>query len=173
MSSLVAKRYVKALMSRDDKDNVYNELLSISTAYSDNKFLSIIESSDVKSSDKVELIISFVKKCTATTTNLIKLLDENKRLNIIPDIVKQMQIALAEINNTYTGIVYTNDKLSNDIMSKIQDSFAKKFNVSLTLSQEVCDYNGIKVDIEGLGVEIAFSKDRLKSQMINHILKAV
>ena len=39
--------------------------------------------------------------------------------------------------------------------------------------QNVCDYDGIKVDIDGLGVEISFSKDRLKSQLIDHILKAV
>ena len=58
-------------------------------------------------------------------------------------------------------------------LKSIQEKFAKKFEITLALTQNICTYDGIKVDIEGLGVEIAFSKDRLKSQMINHILKAV
>ena len=173
MSSLVAKRYVKALMDKENRDDVYNELSEITTAYSNSKFLSIIESSDIKSSAKVGLIISFIDNCSVTTTNLVNLLDENKRLNIIPDIVNEMQIQLAQINNIHTGTVYTNQKLSDSIIDKIEESFSKKFNTTLTLTQQICDYNGIKVDIEGLGVEIAFSKDRLKAQMINHILKAV
>jgi F-type H+-transporting ATPase subunit delta len=173
MSNLVAKRYVKALMSREDVAKVYNELAQIATAYSDAKFLSIIESTDIKSSAKLGLILSFIDDCSSTTTNLINLLDENKRLNIVPDIANELEKELAQINNTFNGIVYTDQELSNEVMIEIQDSFSKKFNTTLTLTQNICDYNGIKVDIEGLGVEIAFSKERLKSQMINHILKAV
>jgi F-type H+-transporting ATPase subunit delta len=77
------------------------------------------------------------------------------------------------MNNSYTGVVYTNNELDAKYMSSIEEQFSKKFNVNLSLSQNVCDYDGIKVDIDSLGVEISFSKERLKSQMIDHILKAV
>ncbi len=173
MSSLVAKRYVKALMAGDDIATVSNELSQISTAYNDEKFLSIIASTDIKVSAKVSLIISFVENINKTTTSLINLLADNKRLNIIPDISSELEKELAVINNTYAGIVYTNKELSSDDISKMEKSFSSKFDTTLTLTQNVCDYDGVKVDIEGLGVEIGFSKERLKSQMINHILKAV
>ena len=77
------------------------------------------------------------------------------------------------MSNSYVGVVYTNQVLSNDYVSSIEEQFSKKFNVKLSLTQNVCDYDGIKVDIDGLGVEISFSKERLKSQLIDHILKAV
>jgi F-type H+-transporting ATPase subunit delta len=35
------------------------------------------------------------------------------------------------------------------------------------------DFNGIKVAVEGLGIEINFSKDRIDSQIIEHIIKAI
>ena len=35
------------------------------------------------------------------------------------------------------------------------------------------DYNGIKIELEDLGVEASFSMDRLKAQMIEYILKAI
>jgi F-type H+-transporting ATPase subunit delta len=58
-------------------------------------------------------------------------------------------------------------------VKSIEGEFSKKFDVKLSLSQNVCDYDGIKVDIDGLGVEISFSTERLRTQMIDHILKAV
>ena len=176
MVELVAKRYVKALMTQRDNDSlnsVYNELVTIASAFKDEKFISIIASTDIAVETKIDLIVSFLNSGSATVVNLVKLLAEKKRLDIIPEIVKELSKELAVLNNSYTGIVYTNKELSSAEMDKLNGQFSKKFNVNLSLSQNVCDYDGIKVDIDGLGCEVAFSKERLKSQMIDHILKAV
>jgi F-type H+-transporting ATPase subunit delta len=176
MINLVAKRYVKALMSQRDLaslSSIYNELNTISTAYGDKKFLIIISSTEVSIKDKVDLIISFVENCSEVTKNLVKLLGDKKRFDIIPDIVNTLKNELSALNNTYSGVISTNVGLSDKDIENMNSQFAKKFNVNLELTQNVCEYNGIKVDIEGLGVEIGFSKERLKSQMIEHILKAV
>jgi len=176
MSDLIAKRYVKALL--DGRDNkavtaVSKNINTISEAFADEKFNSIVSSPEVSDSQKVELVLSFVKKADATLTNLVKLLGEKRRLALLPSIANELNVQIAKMNNTYVGVVYTNQKLSSDYVSSIEAQFSKKFDVNLSLSQNVCDYDGIKVDIDGLGVEISFSKDRLKSQMIDHILKAV
>ena len=176
MIDLVAKRYVKALMSKRDNESlntIYNMLKTISTAYNSNKFLNIISSTDVKNSEKVDFILSLLDTSDETIINLVKLLGDKKRLNIIPEIVNGLEKELSVLNNSYTGIVYTNKELSGSDMDKLNLQFSKKFDVNLELSQNICDYDGIKVDIDGLGVEIGFSKERLKSQMIDHILKAV
>jgi len=176
MKDLIAKRYVKALLDgRDLKSStaIYNELKTISTAFKDEKFVSIIASSEVSNESRIELIMSFVKKSSNDLKNLINLLGSKKRIDLIPEIVKVLEEQISIMNNKYTGIVYTNKELSSKYVSSIEDQFSKKFNVKLSLSQNVCDYDGIKVDIDSLGVEISFSKQRLKSQMINHILKAV
>lgn len=176
MNDLIAKRYVKALLDgRDVKSAtaICNDLKAVSIAFDDEKFISIIASSEVKSSEKVNLVISFVENSGDDLKNFIKLLGTNKRLELIPDIVTDLEAKIAIMNNSYTGVVYTNNELSSDYMSSIEAQFSKKFNVNLSLSQNVCDYDGIKVDIDSLGVEISFSKERLKSQMIDHILKAV
>lgn len=176
MNDLIAKRYVKALLDGRNVDSataVCNDLKAIASAFKDEKFLSIIASSEVRSSDKVNLVISFVENSGDDLKNFINLLGSNKRLELIPDIVNDLESKIAIMNNSYTGVVYTNNELSSDYMSSIEEQFSKKFNVNLSLSQNVCDYDGIKVDIDSLGVEISFSKERLKSQMIDHILKAV
>ncbi len=176
MSVLIAKRYVKALLEGKDSEAVTtlsNELSQIASAFSDDKFKMILSSIDVSAKDKEELVISFVDNCSETTKNLIKLLGANGRLDIIGTISCELSKKLADLTNTYTGVVYTNNELAADYIKSLEDKFAAKFGVSLTLAQNVCDYDGIKVDIEGLGVEVGFSKDRLKSQLKDHILKAV
>ena len=176
MSVLIAKRYVKALI--DGKDisiisSINEELKLISSAYSDEKFLNIISSIDIESSRKTDLIISFVPNCSITVKNLMVLLASKRRLNIIPDISLELSKQTSKLKNSFEGIVYSKEELSSKYMNDMQTSFAKKFNVELTLKNEVSSYDGIKVDIDGLGIEIGFSQERLKSQMIDHILKAV
>ena len=176
MNDLIAKRYVKALVDgRDSKaiKALSANLNTISTAYADEKFNSIISSPEVSDSKKVELVLSLVKKADETLTNFVKLLGEKRRLSLLSDIAAELDVQIAKLNNEYVGVVYTNQELSKDYVSSIEKQFSKKFDVNLSLSQNVCDYDGIKVDIDGLGVEISFSKERLKSQMIDHILKAV
>lgn len=176
MSMLIAKRYVKALIGGKDTDTISkidSQLKLISSAYGDEKFLSIISSIDVSSDKKIELILSFVEDCEESVKNLIKLLGQNRRLDIIPEISCEVGNQLAVLSNNYKGIVYSNEALSNEYMEDITERFSQKFKVTLSLENEVCDYDGIKVDIDGLGVEIGFSNERLKSQMIEHILKAV
>jgi F-type H+-transporting ATPase subunit delta len=176
MNDLVAKRYVKALVEGRDTQTisgVSDKLNTISSAFTDDKFNSIITSPEVTDTQKVDLIISLVDGASETLVNFIKLLGEKRRLGLLPFIAKELNVQIAKMNNTYVGVVYTNQELSSDYVSSIEEQFSKKFDVNLSLSQNVCDFDGIKVDIDGLGVEISFSKERLKSQMIDHILKAV
>lgn len=177
MNDLVAKRYVKALVDSRDSDSlnsISSKLNVISSAFADEKFNSIVSSPQIADIAKVDLIISLVDTAKDEIfKNLIKLLGEKRRLLLLPYIARELDSQIAKMNNSYVGVVYTNQELSNDYVSTIEKQFSKKFDVKLSLSQNVCDYDGIKVDIDGLGVEISFSKERLKSQLIDHILKAV
>jgi len=176
MKDLVAKRYVKALVDGRDLNSVTlisEKLNEVSKAFKSDKFNSILASSDINEVEKTKFILSMIDKADKSLENFIKLLGEKRRLNIIPEIAFELQTQIAKMNSSYVGTVYTNKELSNSYISSIEEQFSKKFNVKLSLSQNVCDYDGIKVDIDGLGVEISFSKDRLRTQLINHILKAV
>ena len=177
MNDLVAKRYVKALIDGRDIqaiNNISYSLNTISSAFGDEKFISIISSPEVASCSKADLIISLVGgNYDQTLNNFIKLLGEKRRLSLLPSIASELNIQIAKMNNSYVGVVYTNQELSSNYISSIEEQFSRKFNVKLSLSQNICNYDGIKVDIDGLGVEISFSKERLKTQLIDHILKAV
>ncbi|OCL87829.1 F0F1 ATP synthase subunit delta [Aliarcobacter thereius] len=176
MKDLVAKRYVKALLEARDLKEISSfskKLNSVAKAFSNDKFKSILASSEINEVAKVEFVLSIIENPEKSLENFIKLLGEKRRLDIIPFVATELENQIAKLNNNFIGVIYTNKELPTKSITSIEEQFSKKFDVKLSLSQNVCDYDGIKVDIDGLGVEISFSKDRLKTQLINHILKAV
>lgn len=176
MLDLVVKRYAKALTdgkSIAELEAKLDELKQVVVAYNDDKFQAIITSVEVSNNQKVELILSCLSNASAQTANLIRLLGENRRLEILPALVEEIKNELFTMRNSYEGTIYTKQELDSSYVSSLEQEFGKKFDIQLKLNQKVCAYDGIKVEIDGLGVEIGFSKERLKSQMINHILKAI
>ena len=175
MNEVVAKKYVKAILS-DVKSNELNafveNLSELAAAFASDKFKSII-SLPLKASQKVEFVLSLVKNQDIKFANFIKLLGANKRLELIPAILNEMKIEQSLLENTYRGEVVGNFDLSAEQLKALEENFSKKFNSKIKLDGSKSDYNGVKVELDDLGVEVNFSIDRLKSQMSEYILKAI
>lgn len=176
MNEVVAKKYVKAILS-DAKPSELNafieNLVELATAFGSEKFKSIISLPTLKAAKKVEFILSLVKNSDAKFANFIKLLGANKRLELIPAILNEMKIEQSLLENTYRGEVIGNFDLSAEQLKALEENFSKKFDSKIKLDGSKSDYNGVKVELDDLGVEVNFSIDRLKSQMSEYILKAI
>lgn len=175
-NDLIAKKYANAIISSNDSYKISSILFSLKEivpAFCDKKFVEIIDSMYVSSSQKVDFVLSLVSNAPYEVVNFIKLLGEKKRLSIIPSVVSIIDSDISAKNNTYNGIVYSKMPLQSSYLSDLSISLSNKFNKNIYLEYVQNDYDGIKVDIEGLGVEIGFSKDRFKKSVAEHILKAV
>ena len=172
MDELISKKYAKALIDNKEIKLIYSQLKTISTAYNSQKFMSIISSLNIDSHNKTNLILSFIDDACKSLTNLIKLLAKNDRLHLIPSLVYELKKELSSISNMYEGVIYTNEKLLKKDVLELEKQFSKKFNISLKLIQNVCSFDGLKIIIGDLDIEIGFSKERFKSQIANHIAKA-
>ncbi|MSN96635.1 F0F1 ATP synthase subunit delta [Campylobacter sp. FMV-PI01] len=173
---VIAKRYVKALMEQFNEDELKNAILNlenISLAFDNDKFRIIINSPVVDDFKKFEFILMFIKHPFVKFENFIKLLMENKRLVFIPEIYKRIRIEMATLNGEYFGEISSKENLNSEEIRKIEDIFSKKFNAKISLKQNTKEYNGIKISLEELGVEISFSIDRLRQDMNEYILKAI
>ena len=176
MSEAVIKKYVKAVLSGVKPSGIQDfvsNLSKIAPAFQSEKFKSIISLPTLKSSEKADFIASLVKDPSSNFINFIKLLGANKRLELIPQILVEINKQQAALNNSYKGEVYGNFNFSADQMSALEDKFSKRFNANIKLDSQKSQYNGIKIELNDLGVEASFSVDRLKAQMSEHILKAI
>jgi len=177
MKELIAKKYIKALKSDLDQaslENVSEVFSLLADAFNDEKFVSIIENPHIHGKEKSDILLAAVASASSNKiNNLINLLVENKRINIIPAIADELKKGIANSTKTYDGVIYSNSQIDDKVTSELANGLSKKFGSTITLAFCQSDFNGIKVEVEGLGIEINFSKDRIDSQIIEHIIKAI
>jgi F-type H+-transporting ATPase subunit delta len=177
MEELIAKKYIKALKQGSDLESMKSltEVFSIlADAFNDEKFVSIVSNPHIDVNQKATILLDAVKSAESeSVNNLIKLLVENKRINVIPAIAKELKKDMAKSTKTYEGIIYSDSEIDTKVMTELSDGLSKKFDSTITLIFVKNDFNGIKVEVEGLGIEINFSKDRINNQIIEHIIKAI
>ena len=58
-------------------------------------------------------------------------------------------------------------------VGKMVALFANDDDVKVEFETIKNDFNGIKIELDDLGVEVSFSIDRLKAQMSEYILKVI
>jgi len=177
MEELIAKRYIKALNEGSDlasMQNITTVFSALAESFKDDKFVSIIANPSVKAEEKSNILLDAVKAADSSKiNNLIKLLVENRRINIIPAIAQELKNDLAMATKTYEGVIYSDTDIDTKVIQELSAGLSKKYDATITLAFIKNDFNGIKVEVDGLGIEINFSKDRIDSQIIEHIIKAI
>lgn len=177
MEELIAKRYVKALKNSFNNDEfvgvgaVFNTLAG---EFKSLKYSQIMDNPNVSKSQKLDILLDAVKSVESNKlNNLIHLLVEENRVSIIPALAKIIQKEISKINNTYNGVVYSNSDIDATVLSELSSGISKKIDSNITLEFVKNDFDGIKMKVEDLGIEIDFSKSRINTQIIEHILKAI
>lgn len=174
---LIAKRYVKPLMESCDQtslDNLSELLGGVAKAYENEKFNLIMNSNEVTSDAKSKLILDMVSSAKSSlVNNLIKLLAENGRLSLIPTLSDQLKREISRAKRTFSGRIYSNNVVDQASVDTIARDLGSKMGANISLSYVASDFDGIRVEVDDLNVEINFSKSRLNAQLVEHILKAI
>jgi len=177
MEELIAKRYLKAIKQGSSEESMQEIALIfsiLSEAFNNEKFNQIINNPDVSRDQKSEILLTAIKPAGyKNVENLIKLLAEHNRIDIIPAIAEVMRKDIATTSKVYNGIIYSDSVVDSKVIEDLGNGLGSKFNSKISLKFVKDNFKGIKVDVEDLGVEISFSKARINSQMIEHIIKAI
>ena len=175
MEELIAKRYAKALSSvSKDIGNVASILNTLSIAIDEEKVKKVLLSPIVPSEKKTEMILSTLgNNADATLVNFIKILGENKRLDLIPAITKVLNADLQKESNEYEGILKSKETLDDATLSNLESTLKKYTGSSIKLTQEKSNLEGLRVSVDDLGIEVNFSKQRVKEQLIDFIKKSL
>ena len=175
MEELIAKRYAKALSSvSKDIAGIADVLNVLSGAITTSEVKSALTSPIVSSDKKTEMILSTLGDgADSILVNFIKILGENKRLDLIPAIAKVLNADLQKVANKYEGILSSKETLDDVALSKLEETLKKYTGSSIKLTQEKSDLDGLRVSVDDLGIEVNFSKQRVKEQLIDFIKKSL
>jgi len=177
MQELIAKRYVKSLGEATGSESLANiaEIFNaLSACFSDEKFTSVMQNPEVANADKESILLDAVKSAQSEKlNNFIKLMVENGRISTIPAMAEEMRKEIARSSKNYSGIVYSNEDVDAKTLTDLSAGLGKKVDATVVLEFEKSDYEGLKVEVKDLDMEINFSKTRVNAQLVEHILKAI
>jgi F-type H+-transporting ATPase subunit delta len=176
MEELIAKRYVQALLSvaGEDEKSVYIKAMnSIGSTFDDPKVMMMIESPIVSVAVKVDAVLSALGKgADQKLVNFIKILGEKKRLSLIPVIAAELNAQMQKESNSYEGSVKSKETLDDDAISELEETLKRYTGSVIKLNQQESDLDGLRVSVDDLGIEVNFSKERVKEQLIDFIMKS-
>jgi len=176
MEELIAKRYVNALseVATSEEKTEYSEVLNtIAELLKDENMVERLTSPLISSADKTAFVLEGIKGADSNLENFIKILGENDRLNLIPTIAKTLNQELQKESNEYEGVVTSSNALSDADLEDLQNSLKTYTGSTIKLTQTQSDIEGIRVAVEDLGIEVNFSKQRVKEQLIDFITKSL
>lgn len=175
MEELIAKRYAQALSSvSKDLSSVLEVLNVLSEAICSSEIKSALTSPIVSSEKKTEMILAALgENASGPLVNFIKILGENKRLELIPAITKVLNTDQQRVSNKYEGVVKSASSLDEAALADLEETLKKYTGSTIKLKQEKTDLDGLRVSVDDLGIEVNFSKQRVKEQLIDFIKKSL
>ena len=172
---MVVEKYTKALLlslKEEEIVSTYEAIARIALVAKDNKFILIIKSPILSIEEKVEILSQIAQCDNPKFLNFLRIILENKREDLL---IKEIYLSLYEkvsfYFNTFGGKVEGN--ITEDVLKEIEDKLSNKFNAKIKLLLEKSDINGIKVFVDVLNVEVAINEEKIKSNLIDYILKAI
>lgn len=174
MEELIAKRYAKALSSvSKDLPGILEVLNVLSEVVSSAEINSTLTSPIISSENKTAMILSALSDKNVTLVNFIKILGENGRLDLIPAITKVLNSDQQRVSNEYEGVLKSASSLDEAVLANLEETLKKYTGSTIKLTQEKSDLEGVRVSVDDLGIEVNFSKQRVKEQLIDFIKKSL
>lgn len=178
MTSIVARKYVNALIkiySEVELENIYSSLLKISVAMSIQKLRFILVSKDVSHSEKASLLVEISENSDNRFANFLRLLVDKQKIEFIPAMAEEIRKYLASRKGSVSGVITANFTVSSDIRVALEKSLSTKLgkNVELSIDENTSHtFNGVRVELDDISVEVEIEKTKLKDAIIEHVLKS-
>ena len=177
MEELIAKRYVKALLESGLSDRIETaiaDLKGVATALEEPKVQELVENPLVPARRKYELLVAPIKdSLEPRIARTLELLSEKGRLNLVPAIVKILELEQRRSLNRFEGTVESEERLDEEALKKLADTLGRYSGAEVTLKQTREGVDGLRAEVEDLGLELSFSKSRLKEELLEYIQRAL
>jgi|GEM_PF-5715865 len=178
MTSIVARKYVNALIkaySEKELDTVYGSLIKIVSAMSIQKLRFILVSKDVSHTEKADLLLSIAESSDKKFANFLKLLVDKQKIDFVPSMAEELRKYIASKKGSVSGLVAANFVVSDELKSSLEKSLSSRLGKKVELSvdtQPTTQFDGVRVNLEDISVEVEIEKSKLKNAIIEHVLKS-
>ena len=178
MTNIVARKYVNALVkiySERELELVRESLEKIVSAMSIQKLRFILVSKEVSHAKKVELLVEISENTDSKFSNFIRLLVDKQKIDYVASMSEELRKYLASRKGSVSGLITASFDVSPEVKSTLEKSLSHRLGKSVELDVDTHSghgFNGIRVDLDDISVEVEIEKTKLKDSIIEHILKS-
>ena len=177
MKELIAKRYPKALeeiVSPEKLPEVLETLRTLVELYSGEEAGNVLLSPLVRRDEKYRLFVEPLRgKIDESLYRLLEVMNENGRLDLLPTLVGILDREIKRLDNRYAGTVEADEKLPKEKIRTLEEILAHHSGAKIDLKQTGESFDGLKVAVDDLGLELNVSKARIKSELLEFIQRAL
>ncbi len=177
MNELIAKRYAKALMECSSSKELKSQLATLSAlkkSLESPEVAELVASPLVSGEKKFELLVApLKKKIDGKLYNLLHLMSEKGRLDLLPDLAEILAFELKKQSNRFEGTVEADDALEKAEIKRLEKILKHYSGAEIQLKQSDKQSDGLHVAVEDLGLELSVSKSRIKADLLDFIQKAL
>ncbi len=172
--SRAAIRYAKAILDTAGADAaaVNADMASIVAALKESSELSVFLSDPVAGADtKLAVLNEVFPNIQHTTKGLFRLLQENKRFEILPDVAEQYKMLFDEAGGIETAVVTTafpiTAELEQKVMSKIREFSNKTITIENIVDDSIIGGFILRIGDKQYNASIASRLTELKMELSN------
>jgi F-type H+-transporting ATPase subunit delta len=177
MNDLIAKRYAKALMELVPQKELASQLEvlgQLSALFRQPETAELIGSPLVSNAQKFDLLVApLKKKLDARLYRLLEVMSEKGRLDLVPELTGILAFESKKLSNKFEGTVEADEALPKGELKRLEEVLAKYSGAKIKLKQTSTSGDGLRVSVEDLGLELSFSKARVKSDLLDFIQRAL
>ena len=173
---VIAKKYARAIYDsyKGDIKNALEALSKVIVASSNDEYNKVIQNPFFSYEQKADFVLSVVDTKEDKVINFIKLVAKKNKLIILPSIVNYLNLFYLNDSGKYEGSIFASQKMNQKDVDNLSKLVSKKISKDVSLSyKEDSKFNGVKISIEQLDLELVFSKDYIRNKLSSHILKAI
>ena len=173
MEELIAKRYAKALMELSDSKSLEADvaaLKSLSSKIEESDVKEIVVSPLVSNDKKFELLVEPLKsKLDDKLYKLLAVMSSHGRLSLLPKVVEFLEYEMKRASNSFEGTISSDGTVIRDDIVKLEKRLEDYTGSKIKLKDSGVKIDGIKVEVDDLGIELSYSKDRVKADLLAFI----
>ena len=173
MEELIAKRYAKALLdvsNNKDLQGILEELKALSESLSSKKIAEAVSNPLISNESKFKtLILPLKDKMNKNLFRLVEIMSENGRLSLIPTLRDILEFEIKKRGNRFEGTIESDGTLKRADITKLEKRLSEYTGAKISLKEIAKDRDGLKVEVEDLGIELSYSKERVKADLLAFI----
>lgn len=163
--NLSARKYAEALAAIKMDEAIINELLALKDSFSASKELNEFLSNPSNAKDaKKDLLKKVFESFSSEVKNLICLLVDRNRINLIPYLAEAYQETFYRKSNIELAQISSIKELAEDELNEIKAQLEKLLNKSIKVTSKIDDslIAGIKIQVANKVIDSSL-KTKLKS----------